>query len=125
MTTERVCEKNKLMSVKKQTKKEKSIIKKRKKREKRIELLKEEKKFLNALKSSEFDDYVRFVKNPWKVFLFGFLRGSGLGLGTLLGATVLLTIVSYVINWLYGFPVIGQWAKLATDFFDLKLKTFN
>jgi hypothetical protein len=92
----------------------------KRKTKKNIELIKEEKFFLKALESSEFPNYVRFVRSPWRNFWFGIIRGAGLGLGTVLGATVLLTILSYLLHWFYGFPVIGVWVKQMAEFLNLK-----
>lgn len=104
----------------KQTKKQINTKAKKVRKQKHISLVAEEKRFLRALSSSEFGEYVEFVSNPWKVFLFSMLRGAGIGLGTLFGATVLLTILSLVMRFIYGLPTIGDWIRVGAETIGVK-----
>lgn len=65
--------------------------------------------FEEVLKRSQFPEFFRFVRNPWKNFFYGFVRGTGFGLGVLLGATLVLTLLSYVVSLFIDIPFIGHW----------------
>ena len=56
-----------------------------------------------------FGEYVSFIRSPWKAFFYSFLRGTGFGLGTLIGAAVVIALLSFLIKELGWIPVIGEW----------------
>jgi len=71
----------------------------------------DEQKFIRAIRNLHFAEYVDFIRSPWRTFLFGFLKGTGIGLGMLVGAAVIIAILTYIINLLGGLPVIGEWVE--------------
>ena len=42
---------------------------------------------------------------------FQFLRGLAFGFGSVAGATIVVSIVGYVLNQMQVVPIIGEWAK--------------
>jgi hypothetical protein len=47
---------------------------------------------------------------------FQFLRGLAFGFGSVAGATILVSIVGYVLNQMEVVPIVGEWAKqMATE----------
>jgi hypothetical protein len=46
-----------------------------------------------------------------RLLWFNFLRGLAFGLGSVLGATVLVSVAVYVLSQIDFVPVIGEWAK--------------
>ena len=55
--------------------------------------------------------FIRVHNSLWRLILFQFTRGLAFGLGSVLGASIL---VSLVVWWLYQFefiPIIGDFAK--------------
>ena len=71
----------------------------------------DEKKMVNVIKSLHFAEYVDFIRSPWRTFFFGFLKGTGIGLGALVGVAVVITVLTYIINLFGGLPVIGEWVQ--------------
>lgn len=60
----------------------------------------------------------RFVRmhNSWsRLLLFNFLRGLALGLGSVIGATVLVSILVYVLSQINFIPIIGDYAAQILD----------
>jgi len=47
----------------------------------------------------------------WGMMAESFLRGLALGLGTVLGATILVSIAAYSLRQIDFVPLIGQWAS--------------
>ncbi|MFA7308652.1 MAG: DUF5665 domain-containing protein [Patescibacteria group bacterium] len=60
---------------------------------------------------ASFSEYVDFVRSPLKTFGFSFLRGTGYGLGIILGASLVLALLNYTISALYDVPGIGDLVK--------------
>lgn len=51
----------------------------------------------------------------WKLGLFQLYRGLAFGLGSVLGATLLVSIVAYMLASIDFVPVLGDWAKQILD----------
>lgn len=54
--------------------------------------------------------FVRLHNSIPKLVLFQLLRGMAFGLGTLLGATLLVSWIVYSLSSIDFIPVIGEWA---------------
>jgi hypothetical protein len=82
---------------------------------------KENKKGLvTVLATEDLQDFIRFAANPWKAFFFNFLKGTGYGLGLVLGTAIILTIVIYILNYFIDYPIIGEWLKRVGEYISLK-----
>ena len=46
----------------------------------------------------------------WRLLMFNFLRGLAFGLGTVLGASALLSLVLWSLSQIEFLPIIGEWA---------------
>lgn len=55
--------------------------------------------------------FVRIHNSFWRLMLFQFLRGLAFGLGTVLGATILVSIIVYSLSSIDFIPVVGEWAR--------------
>lgn len=75
---------------------------------------------VTVIAAEELQDYIRFAANPWKAFFFNFLRGTGYGVGVLLGTAIVLAIVLYVSNFFIDYPIIGGWLKRVGEYMILK-----
>ena len=56
----------------------------------------------------------RFVKvhsSWWRLMWFQFLRGLAFGLGSVVGATILVSVLVYVLSFVDFVPVLGEWAR--------------
>jgi hypothetical protein len=51
-----------------------------------------------------------------RVLLFRFATGMAVGLGTVIGATVLLSVIIWVLSQIEFIPIIGEWAVQLRDF---------
>lgn len=56
------------------------------------------------------------VYNSWPQFLLSsFARGLMVGLGTVIGATVLLSLLVWSLSQIEFIPIIGDWARQIAD----------
>ena len=69
-----------------------------------IALLRREVALLNAHR------FIRVQNSFVRMVAFQLLRGMALGLGTAIGATVLLSMVIYMLSEIDFIPVVGDWA---------------
>ncbi|MBC7131568.1 MAG: hypothetical protein H5U16_00490 [Roseovarius sp.] len=54
--------------------------------------------------------FVRIHNHPMRLLAFNFARGLAVGLGTVLGATVLLSVIVWSLSQIEFLPIIGEWA---------------
>ena len=54
--------------------------------------------------------YIRIQNSVPRMLAFSFARGLALGLGTVLGASVLLSALAWSVSQVEFLPIIGEWA---------------
>lgn len=54
--------------------------------------------------------FIRMHNTPWRVIAFNLFRGLAFGLGTVLGASVLLSFIVWSLSQIEFLPIIGEWA---------------
>ncbi len=54
--------------------------------------------------------FVRVQNSVWKLLGYQLLKGLALGLGTALGASILLSVFAYFLSQVELLPIIGDWA---------------
>jgi len=55
--------------------------------------------------------FVRIQNSTWRMMNQSFLRGLAMGLGTVVGATVLVSFILYFLSQIDFIPIVGEWAK--------------
>ena len=56
-------------------------------------------------------NFIRMHNSMPKLLAFNFARGLAMGLGTVLGASVLLSIIAWFLSQVEFLPIIGTWAS--------------
>ena len=59
--------------------------------------------------------FVRLHRSIPGMFFAQFLRGLAFGLGSVVGATILVSFLVYALSQINFIPVIGEWAKDISD----------
>lgn len=54
--------------------------------------------------------YFQVHNSRWKMVRFQLLRGMAFGLGSVLGATVILSLLGYILSHIDFLPIIGEYA---------------
>lgn len=54
--------------------------------------------------------FVRLHNRPVQLIAFQFLRGLAFGLGTVVGAGILVSVISYLLAQVNFIPILGDWA---------------
>ena len=60
-------------------------------------------------------DFVRHLNSPWRQMMHNFLRGLLFGLGSVLGGTVVVALLLYLLAHVDFIPIVGEWAARITD----------
>jgi len=74
-----------------------------------LKALKEEMQRLNGHR------FVRIHNSMWRLISFQFVRGLAFGLGSVIGATILVYILVSFLSNINFIPIIGEWAKEIVD----------
>ena len=64
-----------------------------------------------AVEGALIDNYINWLGNTKRQILQSFLRGIFTGLGTVIGATVVVGLVIWILHMLGGLPVIGDFLQ--------------
>lgn len=72
---------------------------------------------LDRMARSGLRDYLDYLSSPRRIFFANFLAGIARGLGFLIGATVILSIVFFIIGKVLSrIPIIGQFFQWLDQF---------
>jgi len=72
-----------------------------------------EEKIIKTLQESGITDFVQYLRSPWRIFWSNILAGISRGFGIILGMTVILALVVWIISRLVNVPLIGAYFKEA------------
>lgn len=53
---------------------------------------------------------MQIYANPWRMMWVNFLRGLAFGLGSVLGATILVYVTVQILAQIEFIPILGDWA---------------
>ena len=69
------------------------------------------------VEKSGLRDYVEFLSSPWRVFGINFLVGTARGLGLIMGVSMVIALVGYIITQiLVDLPVVGEFFSSLYEF---------
>lgn len=80
-----------------------------KKEEKEIKLTKGELRTSEALKQ-----FIRYSSSPWRIIWTNFIAGVFRGLGTIIGASLVIALLIWVLKIFSGMPLVGEYAAKIT-----------
>jgi len=64
--------------------------------------------------------FVRIHNSMWRLIGFQFVRGLAFGLGSVIGATILVSMLVYSLSNIDFIPIVGEWAKEIVDMITIK-----
>ncbi len=65
--------------------------------------------------------FFQMNESVWKIVWFSLLRGLMFGLGTVLGATILVYVLVLLLSQIEFIPIIGEWSAKIIE----QIQTYN
>lgn len=66
-------------------------------------------KIIDKLKRVELQEFTNYLHSPWRILWANFLAGTARGLGFLIGATLIITLVTLILTKvLTHIPLVGD-----------------
>ena len=56
-------------------------------------------------------NFFKIHSSFWKIILVSLLRGLASGLGWVLGATILVSLLTYTLSQIEFIPILGEWVS--------------
>jgi lipopolysaccharide export LptBFGC system permease protein LptF len=63
------------------------------------------------LAAEAMEYFIQYVSSPWRIVWVNFLAGVFRGLGALIGASIVLALIAWVLTQLVDVPLVGEYAK--------------
>ena len=74
------------------------------------------KKLREAIKSLNNNKIFKIYNSTKKILFISFLKGLASGLGWIIGATILVSILTFALSQIQFIPIMGEWvSKLITE----------
>ena len=74
------------------------------------------KKLREAIKSLNNNKIFKIYNSTKKILFISFLKGLASGLGRIIGATILVSILTFALSQIQFIPILGEWvSKLITE----------
>lgn len=83
---------------------EENIIKK----ELSKEQIKNLENLVEAIQSSGMEEFIEYIRSPWRMLWPNFVAGVARGVGALIGAAVVIAIIGWFLTTLIDLPLIGK-----------------
>ena len=63
---------------------------------------------VNALQAAGIDEFMEYIRSPWKMLWPNFVAGVARWFGALVGVTIVITLVWWILSGLIDLPLIGK-----------------
>ncbi|MBC7503410.1 UbiA prenyltransferase family protein [Candidatus Gracilibacteria bacterium] len=63
---------------------------------------------IDAIEAAGLDEFIEYIRSPWKMLWPNFVAGIARGFGALVGATIVIGIIGWTLAILIDLPLIGQ-----------------
>ncbi len=63
------------------------------------------------LAAEAMEYFIQYVSSPWRIIWVNFIAGIFRGLGALIGASIVLALLVWVLSKLVDVPLVGEYAK--------------
>ena len=74
------------------------------------------KKLSEVIKSLNNNNIFKIYNSTKKILFMSFLKGLASGLGWIIGATILVSILTFALSQIQFIPILGEWvSKLITE----------
>lgn len=72
-------------------------------------------KIRDALETINSHKFIRALNSAPRMIFFQFLRGIAFGLGSVIGATIVVSFLVYLLSQIEFIPIIGEWTQMILE----------
>ncbi|PWQ99911.1 DUF5665 domain-containing protein [Leucothrix pacifica] len=65
--------------------------------------------------AQSMENFVLYVSSPWRVVWVNFIAGIFRGLGTIIGASIVIAIIIWLLSLFTKVPLVGEYAQDVED----------
>ncbi|MEM9715399.1 MAG: DUF5665 domain-containing protein [Pseudomonadota bacterium] len=73
-----------------------------------------------AVEKLERSRFIQMHDRIWPLLWVNFLKGMAIGLGTVIGATVVLWMIVSILSQMDFIPILGEWAARLIDILETR-----
>lgn len=66
---------------------------------------------VNAIESLGLEEFIEYIKSPWRLLWPNFVAGVARGFGALVGATIVVALVIWGLTQVISLPLIGRYLE--------------
>lgn len=63
---------------------------------------------ITAIEAAGMEEFIEYIRSPWKMLWPNFVAGMARWVGTLLGAAIVIAIIGWVLTKMISLPLIGK-----------------
>lgn len=63
---------------------------------------------VEAISSAGLEEFIEYIRSPWKMLWPNFIAGVARGVGALVGAAVVIAIIGWILTQMVSLPLIGK-----------------
>ncbi len=64
---------------------------------------------------SALEEYVNYLHEPWRIFWANLVAGVARGIGWVLGGTLLIAVLIFILAQLTAIPVVGEYFRWISE----------
>ena len=78
----------------------------------------DQKRLADALEELKEHNFMKIHESSWRFLYFNLLRGLAIGLGSLIGATLLVSILLAILAQIEFIPILGNYAHQVIEIIE-------
>ena len=63
---------------------------------------------IDAIESAGIQEFIEYIRSPWKMLWPNFIAGVARGFGALVGATIVIALIGWILATIIDLPLIGK-----------------
>ena len=80
---------------------------------------------LNALESAGIDEFMEYIRSPWKMLWPNFIAWVARWFWALVGVTIVITLIWWILAWLIDLPLIGKKLEPYVELVETEFKKYT
>jgi Domain of unknown function (DUF5665) len=80
---------------------------------------------VDAIQSIWLEEFIEYIKSPWKMLWPNFVAGVARGFGALVGATIVIATVGWTLSTIIDLPLIGKWMEPSVEKIQYEFKKYT